>query len=192
MASAKTKSSAEIKPPEDRRMRRARLIRDGMSWRKACLLAGYSRSVADRGPRGYMDGNDGHRRPGIMKDFERAAAESPWKPELLKKIARHRLATAVVEGRSSGVAREVELLGKFKEHDWWTSAGNTGPVGVWAVINDPEVGASLDQVYATLNNYDDGGSFACAWCHEEQSSREALQSHALICEKKPITILSTT
>ena len=108
---------------DDWRMRRARLIRDGMSWRKACLLSGYSQSVADRGPRGYMDGHDGHRRPGIMKDFERAAAEAVWKPEQLRKIVTHRLATAVIEGRPSNVAREAELLGKLKEVDLFNPIG---------------------------------------------------------------------
>jgi hypothetical protein len=101
----------------DRRMERARLIRDGMSWRKACLLSGYSQSVADRGPRGYMNGNDGHRRPGIMKDFERAAAEAVWKPEQLKKIVTHRLAISVAEGKPSNVAREAELIGRMKDVD---------------------------------------------------------------------------
>jgi hypothetical protein len=56
-------------------------------------------------------------RPGIMKDFERAAAEAVWKPEQLRKIVTHRLATAVIEGRPSNVAREAELLGKMKEVD---------------------------------------------------------------------------
>ena len=97
---------------EDRRMRRARLIRDGMSWRQACLRSGYSFATANRGPRGYL--ND---KPGVQKDFARAAEEASYKPEFVKKAVTHRLMTAIIEGRSSEVAREAELLGKFREYD---------------------------------------------------------------------------
>jgi len=117
-------------------MRRARLIREGMSWRAACLEAGYSLSVANKGPRGYAHGGRNEmrtRRPGILKDFERAAEETVWKPETLKKIVIHRLATSVVEGRSSDVVREAELLGKLKEHDWFIRSGETN-VGIFATL----------------------------------------------------------
>jgi len=66
---------------EDRRMKRARLKRDGLSWRQACLQSSYSLATANRGPRGYVVNN-----PGVVRDFERAAAEAVWKPEQLRKI----------------------------------------------------------------------------------------------------------
>jgi hypothetical protein len=69
------KNSPGMKPNDDRRMRRARLVRDGMSWRAACLKAGYSLSVANKGPRGYMGIDDlipckprGEKRP-VFRQF---------------------------------------------------------------------------------------------------------------------------
>jgi hypothetical protein len=178
-------------PKADRRMKRARLIRDGMSWRQACLRSGYSPSVADRGPRGYMDGNDGHRRPGIAKDFERAAAEATYKPEFMKAAATHRLMTAILEGRSSDVAREIEVLGKFKEHDWFVNPTSGTTMGVFLTLGDPEGGKMLDEAIAEMKNFRDGSEFYCAWCNQEHACAEALQTHSLCCAKRPVTIHAT-
>jgi hypothetical protein len=82
---------------EDRRMKRARLVRDGMSWRQACLPSGYSLSVANKGPRGYS-GADGLSKPGVLKDFERAAEEAAYPPEFIRKAVNHRLMKSVIEG----------------------------------------------------------------------------------------------
>lgn len=162
---------------ENRRMKRARLIRDGMSWRRACLESGYSLSVANRGPRGYSEG-----RPGVVKDFERAAAEAVWKPETFRKIVTHRLATSVIEGRPSNVAREAELLGKQKDVDMFvrTEGGNT--TNILAVLADPDGGGILEKATAALDNY-----LSCSWCGEENiGNAESLQRHALVCSKRPI------
>ena len=64
------------------------------------------------GPRGYMEN-----KPGVAKDFERAASEAAYRPEFLKKVVTHRLMSSVIEGKPSNVAREAELLGKMKR---WT------------------------------------------------------------------------
>ena len=134
---------------ETRRMKRARLIRDGMSWRKACLQSGYSLSVANRGPRGYLDN-----KPGVVKDFERAAEDAIWKPQTLKKIVTHRLATAVVEGKPSNVAREAELLGKMKGVDLFVRNTDV-QIGIFASLgapdfdNDPAVRALGDPQYSS-------------------------------------------
>ena len=138
---------------EDRRMKRARLVRDGMSWRAACLQAGYSLSVANKGPRGYS-GADGHNRPGILKDFERAAEEAVWKPEYLKKIVTHRLATAVIEGKPSNVAREVELIGRMKDVDLFVRNGDI-QVGIFGVLATPEAGQALDAVAKTIDTFEE-------------------------------------
>ncbi len=179
-------------PNMDRRMKRARLIRDGMSWRQACLRSGYSPSVAERGPRGYMDGNDGHRRPGVMKDFERAAKEATYKPGFLKAAAMHRLVTAIVEGRSSDVAREIEVLGKFKENDWFVNAATGTPVGIFVTLGDAEGDVTLEQTLAELKNFRDGGEYSCAWCAEDHSNAKELQVHTLDCPKRPVTINAIT
>lgn len=104
---------------EDRRMRRSRLIRDRMSWQQACIKSGYSLATANRGPRGYLEN-----KPGVRKDFARAAEEASYKPEFVKKAVTHRLMKAIIEGRSSDVDREAELLGKFKEHNFFVNPTN--------------------------------------------------------------------
>jgi hypothetical protein len=157
MISTMSKDFPRMKPNDDRRMRRARLVRDGMSWRAACLKAGYSLSVANKGPRGYMEGGRNEARtlrPGIMKDFERAAAEAVWKSEQLKKIVTPRLATAVIEGRPSDVAREAELIGKMKEVDLFVRNADV-QVGVFAALLDPEAGPLIDAVDASISRFRD-------------------------------------
>src|SRR5262252_4911706 len=113
---------------EDRRMKRARLIRDGLSWRQACLQSGYSLATANRGPRGYVMNN-----PGVVKDFERAAAEAVWRPEQLRKIVTHRLAKAVIEGKPSNVAREAELIGRMKDIDLFVRTADV-QIGIFAAL----------------------------------------------------------
>lgn len=134
---------------EDRRMKRARLVRDGMSWRQACLQSGYSLSVANKGPRGYS-GADGHSRPSVRKDFERAAEEAVWKPDQLKRIVTHRLATAVIEGKPSTVAREAELIGRMKEVDPFVRNADV-QVGIWGILSTPEASKTLEAVAESIN-----------------------------------------
>ena len=165
---------------ENRRMKRARLIRDGMSWRQACLQSGYSLATANRGPKNYVT-NDA---PGVVKDFERAAEEKVWKPEIIRKIVTHRLATAVVDGKPSNVAREAELLGKQKDVDMFvrTEGGNT--TNILAVLADPDGGGILEKATAALDNY-----LSCSWCGEENiGNAESLQRHALVCLKRPSAV----
>jgi len=73
-------SAMEAPQNESRRMKRARLVRDGLSWRAACLQSGYSMATANRGPRGYMEN-----KPGVAKDFERAASEAAYRPGVPQK-----------------------------------------------------------------------------------------------------------
>lgn len=105
------------KKSETRRMKRARLIRDG--------------------------------RPGVQKDFERAAEEAVWEPDKIRKIVKHRLAKAVVTGEPSNVAREAELLGKMKDVDMFVRPADA-PMGIWAVLMEPGIDAILDEALAAL------------------------------------------
>jgi hypothetical protein len=131
---------------DDRRMRRARLIRDGMSWRQACLQSGYSPATANRGPRGYIENE-----PAVQKDFERAAEEAVWKPEQLKRIVTHRLATAVIEGKPSTVAREAELIGRMKDVDLFVRNADV-QVGVFGLLATPEAGQMLDALNKAIDD----------------------------------------
>jgi hypothetical protein len=47
--------------------------------------------------------------------------------------------------RSSDVARESEVLGKFKEHDWFVNPTTGATMGVSLTLGDPEGGTMLDQ-----------------------------------------------
>jgi hypothetical protein len=74
-------------------------------------------SAANRGPKSYFEGS-----PGVRREFARLAEDEPYSPNQTRKIAKNRLTKAVLEGRPSNVAREIELLGRLKEHDWWVRA----------------------------------------------------------------------
>ena len=119
------------KAKESRSTRRARLIREGKSWRLACLEAGYGISTANRGPKAFFRDS-----PGIQREFIRLAEEEPYSPDLTHKIAKNRLTKAILEGKSSNVSREIELLGKFKEHDWWVHTGEA-QIGIFAALAEP-------------------------------------------------------
>jgi hypothetical protein len=110
---------------ESRSVRRAKFLRDGLSWRQACLRSGYGLSAANRGPKAYFRGN-----PGVQREFVRLAEDEAYSPELAHKIAKNRLIKSVLEGKSSNVAREIELLGKLKEHDWFVRNSDAS-VGVF-------------------------------------------------------------
>jgi hypothetical protein len=170
---------------DDRRMRRARLIRDGASWRQACLQAGYSMSVANKGMKGYSQGGRNEMRtlrPGVIKDFERAAAEAVWKPETLRKIVIHRLATSVVDGKPSGVAREAELIGRLKETDMFVNPHTGTDIGIFALIADPHNDAFFEKGVASLKEFEEN---RCTWCDRKQENAEALRLHTLSCPQKP-------
>lgn len=131
-------------------MKRARLIRNGMSWRQACLQSGYSLSVANKGPRQYA-GGDGHSRPGLLKDFERAAEEAAYPPEFIKKAVKHRLMQSVIEGKPSNVAREAELLGKLREVDLFVRNSDV-QVGIFGLLATPEGGQMLDALEKAIDD----------------------------------------
>jgi len=73
----------------------------------------------------------------------RLVEEEPYSPDVTRKIAKNRLTKAVVEGRSSNVAREIELLGRFKEHDWWVRSAEV-QVGVFSAIMEPHPDLNID------------------------------------------------
>jgi len=134
---------------ESRSVRRARLLREGKSWRQACLLAGYSVSAANRGPKSYFAGS-----PGVQREFMRLVEDEPYSPDVTRKIAKNRLTKAVVEGRTSNVAREIELLGRFKEHDWFVRASDT-QIGIFAQLCDPETHQRIRAQAKAIDDYPD-------------------------------------
>jgi hypothetical protein len=140
---------ASTEKTESRSMRRAKLLRDGVSWRQACLRSGYSVSAANRGPKSYFENS-----PGVRRDFTRLAEEEPFSPDQTRKIAKNRLTKAVVEGKSSNVAREIELLGRFKEHDWWVKPSDL-QLGIFAQLCDPETHQRIRAQAKAIDDYPD-------------------------------------
>jgi hypothetical protein len=104
-------------------------------------------AVANKGPKGYA-GADGHTGPGILKDFARAAEESIWNPEQLRKTVRDWLATAVIEGRPSNVSREAELIGKMEDVTYLCETRIYRLV-IFAALVEPEGATGLESALAT-------------------------------------------
>ena len=135
---------------ESRSARRARLLREGHSWRSACLRSGYSLSTANRGAKGYFAGS-----PGVRREFARLVEDEPYSPDVTRKIAKNRLTKAVLEGTPSNVAREIELLGRLREHDWWVRASDV-QVGIFARLCDPETHQRIRAQAKAIDDYPDG------------------------------------
>ena len=74
-------------------------------------------------------------------------------PHQLKSAVKQRLIKNIEEGRDEGV-RSAQLLGKFKEHDWWVRASDT-QVGIFAQLCDPEMGKFLAEAEKTMAAYRD-------------------------------------
>jgi hypothetical protein len=84
----------------------------------------------------------------------RLVEDEPYSPDVTRKIAKNRLTKAVVEGRTSNVAREIELLGRFKEHDWFVRASDT-QIGIFAQLCDPETHQRIRAQAKAIDDYPD-------------------------------------
>jgi len=51
--------------------------------------------------------------------FTETSKQLAWQPEEIKAVIRSRLLADITNGKSSGVGRECELLGKDKEVNMW-------------------------------------------------------------------------
>jgi len=69
-----------------------------------------------------------------------------------RKIAKNRLTKAVLEGKSSNVAREIELLGRFKENDWWVKPSEV-QLGIFAYLCDPQTQQKINAQAAAIDDY---------------------------------------
>lgn len=134
---------------ESRSARRARLLREGNSWRQSCLMSGYSKSAANRGPRAYFRQN-----PNVRREFVRLAEDDPYSPAVARKIVKNRLIESVLEGKPSNISREIELLGKFREHDWWVH-GPDVQVGIFQELASHEGGQMLAAMVKKADEYKD-------------------------------------
>jgi hypothetical protein len=100
----------------------------------------------------------------------------------IKSLVKNKLVENVNAGRDDGV-RSAQLLGRFREHDWWVKDGGDMQFGVFAVLNDPAMRANIERIGGALEQYQD-----CGWCGECVGDAEALQKHSLVCRNRPIPI----
>jgi hypothetical protein len=120
-------------PTEQQRRLAEGVIKFGNTFKQAAIAAGYSPKVAKLGP-AYMRRHS----VGVNVAFIEAAKQLTWKPAELKAMAISRLVSDISNGKSSGVSREIETLGKIKEHDWFVRTGDV-QVGIFAGLDSKEL-----------------------------------------------------
>lgn len=81
--------------------------------------------------------------PGIDKAFIAVSQEQTYKPNELKSMALNRLVTDISRGKSSGLEKSIDLLARFKEHDWLVRNADV-QIGVFAALG--EAGPVIDAV----------------------------------------------
>jgi len=120
-------------------------LHEGKSFRKAAAEAGYSPKTGALGPTRLR-----RTCPGINIAFIEAAKTQVWSPEDLKAMSQSRLVSDISSGKSSGVAREIETLGKFKDTDWFVRNTDV-QIGVFASLaDDSKVASSVEDLTAVL------------------------------------------
>jgi hypothetical protein len=112
---------------------------------RALREAGFSPSYSRRGKNDLMKASKpfaaswrfieaeqrARRFEGHSKDS--SPANVAGEPDVLKNAVKRRLVKNIEEGRDEGV-RSAQLLGKFKEHDWWVR-NEDAPVGVFVALS---------------------------------------------------------
>jgi hypothetical protein len=127
LTGAQRTGTRRFKGPNPRqRMLADSYVNQGKTFKAALIDAGYSPKLAKAGPT-WMRRHS----VGIDTAFVEAARQHVWKPEEVKACIRSRLLSDVTNGKSSGVERACELLGKDKEIDMWVRTGDV-QVGIFA------------------------------------------------------------
>lgn len=126
------------------------VILEGKPFKRAALDAGYAESVANRGAKSYAESKGS-----FQKAFILAAQKAEMNAETLKAVSKHRLVNDIVTGKDSGVTRQVEILARFKEHDWLVRNTDV-QIGVFASIagEDPKASAEVDEISSALPDPD--------------------------------------
>lgn len=73
----------------------------------------------------------------MQSAFITVANEAMLDTETVKNVAKYRLFDDVVKAKDSGVTRQIELLGRMKEHDWFVRNTDV-QIGVFASLADNE------------------------------------------------------
>ena len=104
------------------------MMRDGKSFKQSALDAGYSPTVAKQGLKQMAAHN-----VGIDTAIKDLTKQLLFTPDEMRVMALNKLCTDIHRGRSSGLERTIELLGRFKMNDWFVRSADVN-VGVMAVI----------------------------------------------------------
>jgi len=121
------------------------VILQGKSFRQASLDAGYAETVANQGPSTALKNH-----PLLAHAFVLASKQADLNVETVKQVAKYRLFDDVVKAKDSGVTRQIELLGRMKEHDWFVRNTDV-QIGVFASLaDDSKVAASVEGLTAEL------------------------------------------
>jgi hypothetical protein len=119
-----------FKAPTDQQRKLAEgIFKQGKSFKDAALDAGYSPNVAKLGP-SYLRKHS----VGVNVAFIEASKQLTWSPSEVKAIIRARLLVDITNGKSSGVERACELLGKDKEVDMWARSGDV-QIGIFGSLD---------------------------------------------------------
>ena len=104
---------------------------EGKSFQAAMLESGYSPSIAAQGPKYNL-----RRNVSLRLAFERAS-HANLRPEQLKMLAIHRLASEIANPKRTDGVKPIEVLGKMKEFDWFMRNSDV-QVGIFASLaEDP-------------------------------------------------------
>jgi hypothetical protein len=81
--------------------------------------------------------------------FIEAAKQLTWSPEEVKAVIRSRLLADITNGKSSGLGRECELLGKDKDVDMFVRNADV-QVGIFANLLEPRNAEMIENLAATI------------------------------------------
>jgi hypothetical protein len=134
-----------FKGPTDQQRKLAEgVIKYGNTFKNAALAAGYSPKVAKLGA-AYMRRHS----VGVDVAFIEQAKQLTWEPEEVKAIIRSRLLADITSGKSSGLGRECELLGKDKDVDMFVRNADM-QVGIFANLLEPRNAEMIENLAATI------------------------------------------
>ena len=135
----------KLKPSAKQIKVAADVVLGGKPFRQAMLDEGYTEHSANRGPRNYMSDH-----PNMREAFTMAALQADMNAETVKQVSKYRLFDDVVKAKDSGVTRQIELLGRMKEHDWFVRNTDV-QIGVFASLaDDSKVASSVEDLTAVL------------------------------------------
>jgi hypothetical protein len=118
---------------------RDKLYAETHNWRDSCLRAGYSESVANMGAK-YYSKLCPRTGIGITEAVAEQLGVSGLTPKALRDMSIGKLGNAIQTDKPLPTVREIELLGKFKEHDWYVRPESQGDTNIFAVLAQPEMG----------------------------------------------------